>query len=59
MKKKLVSIVCSFRNEELTINELINRIDKSLINLNDWEYEIIFVNDYSTDNSIKEIKNFF
>ena len=48
MKKKLVSIVCSFRNEELTINELINRIDKSLINLNDWEYEIIFVNDYST-----------
>jgi dolichol-phosphate mannosyltransferase len=59
MKKKLVSIVCSFRNEELTINELISRIDKSLINLNDWEYEIIFVNDYSTDNSIKEIKNFF
>jgi dolichol-phosphate mannosyltransferase len=59
MKKKLVSIVCSFRNEELTINELINRIDKSLINLNDWQYEIIFVNDYSTDNSIKEIKNFF
>lgn len=59
MKKKLVSIVCSFRNEELTINELINRIDKSLINLNDWEYEIIFVNDYSTDNSIKEIKKFF
>jgi dolichol-phosphate mannosyltransferase len=59
MTKKLVSIVCSFRNEELTINELINRIDKSLINLNDWEYEIIFVNDYSTDNSIKEIKNFF
>lgn len=59
MKKKLVSIVCSFRNEELTINELINRIDKSLINLNDWEYEIIFVNDYSTDNSIKEITNFF
>lgn len=59
MKKKLVSIVCSFRNEELTINELIKRIDESLINLNDWEYEIIFVNDYSTDNSVKEIKNFF
>jgi len=59
MKKKLLSVICSFRNEEQTINELVTRIVKSLSNLDDWEYEIIFINDYSTDNSVQKIKNFF
>jgi len=50
---KLLSIVFSFRNEEGNIKELIERINKSLNILKDWSYEIIFVNDDSTDNSEK------
>ena len=50
---KLLSIVLSFRNEEGNIKELIERINKSLNILKDWSYEIIFVNDDSTDNSEK------
>jgi len=48
---KLLSIVFSFRNEEGNISELVERINKSLNNLKEWKYEIIFVNDDSTDNS--------
>ena len=48
---KLLSIIFSFRNEEGNIRELIERINKSLKSLKNWEYEIIFVNDDSTDNS--------
>ena len=50
---KLLSIVFSFRNEEGNISELVERINKSLNNLKEWKYEIIFVNDDSTDNSEK------
>jgi len=50
---KLLSIVLSFRNEEGNIKELIERINTSLNILKDWSYEIIFVNDDSTDNSEK------
>ena len=50
---KLLSIVFSFRNEEKNIPELIDRIIKILSKLNGWEYELIFVNDDSDDNSEK------
>ena len=46
---KVLSIVFSFRNEEKNIPELIQRIAKVLINLKDWKYELIFVNDDSSD----------
>ena len=48
---KLLSVVFSFRNEEDNIKELVNRIDISLQKLINWNYELIFVNDDSTDNS--------
>ena len=48
---KLLSVVFSFRNEEGNINELVNRINISLEKLTNWNYELIFVNDDSTDNS--------
>jgi polyisoprenyl-phosphate glycosyltransferase len=48
---KILSIVLSFRNEEENIKELVERIVKSLANLSNWKYEIIFVNDDSTDDS--------
>src|SRR3989338_485215 len=47
----LISIVLSFRNEKETIPELIERLHNSLRPLN-IEYEFIFVNDASTDNSL-------
>ena len=50
---KLLSIIFSFRNEEGNIKELIKRVSNTLKNLENWEYEIIFVNDDSTDNSEK------
>ncbi len=48
---KLLSVVFSFRNEENNIKELVNRINISLEKLTNWNYELIFVNDNSTDNS--------
>ena len=48
---KLLSIVFSFKNEEKNIPELINRTVKTISNFNNWNYEIIFVNDCSDDKS--------
>ena len=48
---KLLSIIFSFRNEEGNIPELIKRVTSSLKELKDWNYELIFVNDDSTDES--------
>jgi dolichol-phosphate mannosyltransferase len=49
----LISVVFSFRNEEKNIKELIYRVDRSIkaINFKNIDYELIFVNDYSDDNS--------
>ena len=48
---KLLSVVFSFRNEEGNIKELIERVHNSLKNSPNWKYELIFVNDDSTDDS--------
>jgi len=48
---KLLSIIFSFRNEEKNIFELVERIAFNLKNINNWKYELIFVNDASDDNS--------
>lgn len=52
---KLLSVVFSFRNEENNLADLVNRVSKAISNLNDWNYELIFVNDYSKDNSEKKL----
>ena len=49
--KQTISLVFSFRNEEDVLQELINRVVKSLDKIN-YEYELIFVNDASTDKSL-------
>ena len=51
MQKTLVSIVFSFRNEEEVIPELVDRIAAALDPLKFVSYELIFVNDDSTDAS--------
>ena len=48
---KLISIIFSFKNEETNLNELIKRIKSSLSVINNWKYELIFINDCSEDNS--------
>ena len=50
---KLLSIVFSFRNEEQILLELINRTTSVLKKISNWNYELIFVNDDSVDNSEK------
>ena len=50
---KLISIVFSFRNEAENLGELIKRVHDSLKNLDNWKYELLFVNDDSTDTSLE------
>jgi len=59
MKKKTLSVILSFRNEEENLHKLIERLYICVKNI-PIEIEIIFVNDCSNDNSSKvitEIKN--
>lgn len=49
--KKLSVVVCVF-NEEENIKPLVEQIDSSL---SDIDYEILYVDDCSTDNTVKEI----
>ena len=48
---KLISLVFSFRNEEKNLPILVQRIESTLNKLENWKYELIFVNDASDDNS--------
>ena len=50
---KLLSVVFSFRNEEGNIKPLVERISTTMREIKDWKYELIFVNDDSTDQSEK------
>ncbi len=54
---KLLSIVFSFRNEEGNIEPLVKRVATAMENIEGWKYEIIFVNDNSTDTSEKILTN--
>ena len=48
---KLLSIVLSFRNEAGNIEPLVKRISTTMQKIENWKYELVFVNDDSTDNS--------
>lgn len=48
----LLSVIFSFRNEEANLQELVRRVDKAILDINEIKYELIFVNDDSTDNSL-------
>jgi dolichol-phosphate mannosyltransferase len=51
VSRKLLSVVLSFRNEAEVIPELVDRLDKAIESA-DLDYELIFVNDASTDESL-------
>jgi polyisoprenyl-phosphate glycosyltransferase len=48
----LLSFVFSFRNEGENIVELVRRVDEVTAAVDDLQYEMIFVNDGSTDHSV-------
>ena len=52
-RRELISIVFSFFNEAENIPELIARIRAVFSDLPDYDYEMVFVNDCSTDNSFE------
>ena len=54
LTKKLISIIFSFRNEEENLPELLSRITKMFDSHLESKYvlELIFVNDFSSDNSL-------
>ena len=54
---KLISFVFSFKNEEKNLKELIKRVDDSVKKIQNYEYELIFVNDASDDNSEKILED--
>lgn len=55
-KNKIISIICAVHNEEKSILPFYKRI-KNLINSLDYEFEIIFTNNRSTDNTLLIIQN--
>ena len=50
---KLISLVFSFRNEEKNLKELVSRVDATFKKVENYKYELIFVNDDSNDDSEK------
>src|SRR5688572_20275114 len=56
MNGVLVSVVLSFRNEEEVMQELIQRLKKAFVSITE-NYELIFVNDASNDNSLPVLQN--
>lgn len=56
MDKKLISIVVPVHNEQDNIRLLYDRITKVMLQYENYEYEIVFFEDGSTDNSRKIIE---
>tara|TARA_B100001250_G_C19816280_1_gene798617 strand:- start:1865 stop:2821 length:957 start_codon:yes stop_codon:yes gene_type:complete len=54
IKLKKISLIFSFYNEEPVFDELISRVEKVFCDL-EYNYELIFINDNSTDNSLKKL----
>jgi glycosyltransferase involved in cell wall biosynthesis len=56
MNKKKLSIILSFYNEEENIKLSVEKLTNVLHKISEIDYEIIYVNDYSTDNSLNLLK---
>ena len=52
--KKKISVVCAILNEEKNIPIFVKKLENNLVNYN---YEIIFVDDNSSDNTRSVIKS--
>ena len=56
MNKKKLSIILSFYNEEENIKLSVEKLINVLHKISEIDYEIIYVNDCSTDNSLNLLK---
>ncbi len=54
-----ISIIASFINEQENLDLFINKIQETFEKLNKFDYEIIFVDDNSTDNSFSILERYF
>lgn len=54
---KKISIIIPAYNEEESLPFLFDRIEKLMSNMSNYDFEILFVNDGSKDNTLKMIKN--
>ena len=54
MSKK-ISIIVSFYNEEKSIDSFLEEVVKEMSKIKDLDYEIIFINDCSKDNSLMKL----
>jgi len=52
MKNRIISIIIPAYNESLMLRSFYNRLDKVTSKLSNFDWEFIFVNDGSTDNSL-------
>ena len=52
---KKLSIIFSFYNECEILLDSVSRIEKTLKEIKKIDYEILFVNDCSTDNSLENL----
>lgn len=57
MNNKVVSIVISAYNEEENIDKLYEELNKVIKDIKGVSFEFIFVNDGSTDNTLKKVKS--
>ena len=55
-KGKLISIVIPCYNEEKTINIICEAIQKTMEQVDDMEYELLLVNDGSSDDTLEKMK---
>ena len=55
---KKISIIIPAYNEEESLPFLFDRLEKLMSNMSNYDFEVLFVNDGSKDNTLKIIKNY-
>ena len=55
--KKIITIVSPCFNEELNILNLYSQLNKAIENFDNYEFEYLFIDNASTDNTIKILKD--
>ena len=53
--KKKISIICTFYNEEESVDDFIKETIPVIEGIKNLDYELIFVNDRSTDDSLNKL----
>lgn len=56
-QKKIVTILVPAYNEEAVLNMLYDRLSKLMNSMSNYNFEILFINDGSTDNTLSIIKS--